>query len=76
MGCEAIVHAMRCVQDDTNIPPRSKWSLLLDFSNAFNCIDRTGMFKEVRAQIPSMAAWMECCYGTHSLYYTLVTILF
>ena len=66
LGCEAIVHAMRCMQDDSNIPPGSKWSLLLDFSNAFNCIDRARMFEEVRARIPLMADWLECCYGAQS----------
>ena len=38
---------MRCVQDDTNIPPGSKCFLLLDFSNVSKCNHCTGMFKEV-----------------------------
>ena len=58
-GCEAIVHAV--TQGVT--PPEERWTLLLDFSNAFNSIDCEHMFQEVRARIPSMAAWMECCYG-------------
>ncbi len=44
-----------------------KWTLLLDFSNAFNSISREKMFEEVRARIPSMAAWLECCYGAQPL---------
>ena len=43
------------------------WTLLIDFSNAFNCIDCEPMFEEVRARIPSMASWMECCYGAQPL---------
>ena len=66
LGCEAVVHAMRCVQDDSNIPPGPKWSLLLNFFKAFNSIDCARMFEEVRARIPSMAAWLECCYGARS----------
>ena len=41
--------------------------LLLDFSNAFNSICRGKMFEEIRARIPSMAAWLECCYGSQTL---------
>ena len=39
------------------------WSLLLDFSNAFNCIDREVMFAETRIHIPTLSAWMESCYS-------------
>ena len=67
LGCEAIVHAVNCVQEDTNIKPEDKLSLLLDFSNAFNSISREQMFREVRSRIPSMAAWLECCYGAKPL---------
>ena len=62
VGCEAIVHAVNNVQN-SNINPERKWTLLLDFSNAFNSISRKKMFKEVRSRIPSMAAWLKCCYG-------------
>ena len=63
VGCEAIVHAVAHVQDDANFHPEECWTLLLDFSNAFNCVDRGSMFREVRDRIPSMAAWMESCYA-------------
>ena len=43
------------------------WTLLLDFFNAFNCVNRQMMFEEVRARIPSMSVWMECCYGAQPL---------
>ena len=62
VGCEAIVHAVAHVQEDANISPEERWTLLLDFSNAFNSVDRGSMFREVRNRIPPMAAWMESCY--------------
>ena len=65
-GCEAIVHAVARVQEDAATPPEGRWTLLLDFSNAFNRVDRGSMFQEVRDRIPSMAAWMEMCYGAQS----------
>ena len=65
-GCEAIVHSVSAVLEDSSSPDAS-WTLLVDFSNAFNCIDRSRMLQEVRAQIPSLSPWMECCYGNHSL---------
>ncbi len=62
-GCEAIVHTVSTFLDN-DFSPDSKWSLFLDFSNAFNSIDRDCMFEEVRARIPSLSAWVECCYGS------------
>ena len=67
VGCEVFVHAVNSVQRVANIPPREQWTLLLDFSNAFNSIDRHSMFLEVRARIPSLAAWIECCYGARPI---------
>ena len=67
MGCEPVVHAMNIVQDDPQIPSGAKWSLLLDFSNTFNCDNREVMFWEVRTCIPSISAWMECCSGAQPL---------
>ena len=67
VGCEAIVHAVARVQEDVDIPPEERWILLLDFSNAFNRIDRGSMFQEVRARIPSVAAWLESCYGAQPI---------
>ena len=48
-------------------PPLERWTLLLDFSNAFKSINRDRMFQEIRARIPSMAAWMESCYGVQPI---------
>ena len=67
VGCEAIIHAVNCVQEDVNISPGGKWTLLLDFSNAFNNINRGKMFEKARSRIPSIAAWLECCYSCKPL---------
>ena len=66
-GCEAIVHSVTRTLEDPNIQPEERWTLLLDFSNAFNSISCGRMFEEVRACIPSIAAWMESCYGAQPI---------
>ena len=66
-GCEAIVHSVSCVAEGSNISPDDRWTLLLDFSNAFNSVDRGVMFKEMRARIPLMSAWMESYYGSQPI---------
>ena len=50
-------------------PQMGAGSFYLTFSNAFNNVDWGSMFKEIRARIPSLAAWMECCYGSQPLLY-------
>ena len=65
-GCEAIVHSVNDTLQNNSIPADNKWTLLVDFSNAFNNIDRLSVLKETRSQIPSLSAWMESCYGGES----------
>ena len=60
-GCEAIVHAVSSLMSSS--PPSCGWSLLLDFSNAFNNLSREKMFTQICQRIPSIAAWMESCYS-------------
>ena len=66
-GCEAIVHSVSRVLEDPSIKSEDRWVLLLDFSNAFNSVDRGCMFEEIRAHIPPLAAWMESCYGAQPI---------
>ena len=66
-GCEAIVHSLASILNDGSILPESRCTLLVDFSNAFNSIDRGLMFEEARARIPSMSSWLECCYSSQPL---------
>ena len=48
-------------------PSHSRFILLVDFSNAFNSVDRSALFCEVRLHTPSISAWMECCYGAQPI---------
>ena len=63
-GCDAILHSVSSVLCDTSIPPHNKLTLLVDFSNAFNSIDRAAMFHEVRSRLPRISSWLECSYGS------------
>ncbi|XP_026383543.1 uncharacterized protein LOC113279040 [Papaver somniferum] len=40
----------------------SKTMMLIDFTNAFNIVDRSTIIREVRALCPSIAYWVEFCY--------------
>ena len=42
-------------------------TLLLNFSNAFNCVDQSAMSEEIRARVPCLAPWIKCCYGAQSV---------
>ena len=64
-GCEAIVHATRQLM--TSLPDEQRWTLLLDFTNAFNNISREAMFVEFRRRLPGLSAWMESCYSGQPL---------
>ena len=44
-GCEAIIHAVSHIM--SSVPSTQKWTLLLDFSNAFNSISRQAMFEQL-----------------------------
>ena len=66
-GCEAIVHSLASLLNNSSILPESRCVLLVDFSNAFNSIDRGHMFEEARSRIPSISSWLECCYSSQPL---------
>lgn len=59
-GSEAIVHSVNTLLADSSIPSSHKWFLQVDFSNAFNLVNRECMFREVRHHIPRLSAWVEC----------------
>ena len=67
LGCEAMVHSVSSVVGDISSPALDRWTLMLDFSNAFNNISRSCMFDEIRERIPSLSPWMESCYGCRSI---------
>ena len=64
-GCEAIVHATSQLM--TSLPDNQCWTLLLDFTNTFNNINREAMFVECRRRLPGLSTWLESCYSCHPL---------
>ena len=62
-GAEALVHSLKLLLSNSSIASQSKCCLLLDFSNAFNSIDCSVLFQEVRSKIPAFSPWLKCCYG-------------
>ena len=64
-SCEAIVHATNRLM--SSLPDNDRWTLLLDFTNAFNSISRQTMFGEFRRHLPGLSAWMESCYSGQPL---------
>ena len=62
-GAEALVHSLKLLLSNSSIASQSNCFLLLDFSNAFNSVDCSVFFQEVRSKIPAFSPWLECCYG-------------
>lgn len=56
VGCEAIAHSLPTILNDNSIAPESRCALLIDFSNAFNSIDRESIFGEARSYISAMSS--------------------
>ena len=66
-GYEAIVYAV--CKLTTSLPDDRSWTLILDFTNAFNSISRQAMFEGLRKYLPGLSAWMESCYSRQLLLY-------
>ena len=61
-GAEAILHSVnRVVSERHN--DGSLAMLMVDFSNAFNLVDRSALLREVRLRCPSISRWVEFLYG-------------
>lgn len=67
-GSESIIHAVN-LHLSSNNPSSDKPTLLVDFTNAFNSIDRSSMFSSIRQRLPSLSAWFESCYGSAPILY-------
>ena len=59
-GAEASVHAVRKLAQEFGDDP-GKIMLKVDFSNAFNVVDRTEMLAQVYEKLPSLYTWVESC---------------
>ena len=61
-GAEASVHAARQLAKEFGEDP-GKIMLKVDFSNAFNMVDRTEMLAQVFEKLPGLYRWVEYCYS-------------
>jgi len=61
-GAEASVHAVRKLAKEFGEDP-GKIMLKVDFSNAFNMVDRTQMLAQVFENLPGLYRWVEYCYS-------------
>jgi hypothetical protein len=66
-GCKSIIHIAQAVLSDTSIPANSKRVLQVDYLNAFNTLDRSHLFKEIREHLPGLSTFVEWSYRSHSL---------
>jgi len=65
-GGEAIVHAVRqwhTRQQESD----DAVALLLDFTNAFNQVERDVILSECRRELPEVSAFVEWCYGEETV---------
>ena len=56
-GAEASVHAVRKLAQEFGDDP-GKTMLKVDFSNAFNMVDRTVMLAQVFEKLPGLYIWV------------------
>jgi hypothetical protein len=61
-GAEAAVHAARQLAKEFGEDP-GKIMLKVDFSNAFNMVDRTEVLAQVYEKLPGLYRWVEYCYS-------------
>lgn len=73
-GGESILHSVNRLMELKG--DRNDISMLLvDFTNAFNMVDRTSLINEVRLQCPAISRWVELCYRRPTrLYYNDITL--
>ena len=65
-GAEASVHAARKLAKEFGEDP-GKIMLKVDFSNAFNMVDRTEMLAQVYEKLPGLYRWVLYCYSHPAL---------
>ena len=61
-GCESVIHVVRqwCGRHQAD---EDRVLALMDLSNAFNSVDRSAFREAVRRIAPSLAPWVDFCYG-------------
>ncbi|GJV86422.1 putative reverse transcriptase domain-containing protein [Tanacetum coccineum] len=61
-GAEAVLHSANRVLSEYH-NDGSLAMLTVDFSNAFNLVDRSALLHEVRVRCPSISLWVDFLYG-------------
>ena len=61
-GAEAVLRNINRVLSESHTD-ESLSMLTVDFSNAFNLVDRSALLHEVRLRCPSISLWVEFLYG-------------
>ena len=61
-GAEAVLHSANRVLSEYH-SDGSLAMLTVDFSNAFNLVDRSALLHEVRVRCPSISLWVDFLYG-------------
>jgi len=61
-GAESILHSVNRLLNLRH-EDGSLTMLTVDFSNAFNLVDRSALLREVRLRCPSISLWVEFLYG-------------
>lgn len=67
-GAEAVLHSANRFLNEFH-SDGSLAMLTVDFSNAFNLVDRTTLLQEVRTHCPSISLWVEFLYGQSARLY-------
>nr|GEY41154.1 putative reverse transcriptase domain-containing protein [Tanacetum cinerariifolium] len=67
-GVEAILHSVNRVLSEYH-NDGSLAKLIVDFSNAFNIVDRSALLHEVRVKCPSISLWVDFLHGRASRLY-------
>ena len=73
-GAEASVHAVRRLAKEFGEDP-GKIMLKVDFSNAFNLVNRTEMLAQVFEKLPGLYRWVEYCYSHPALLFFGTSVL-
>ena len=60
-GGEGLIHAVR-QWIGRNKGTQGKVVVLMDFSNTFNCLDRSAFRKITRRVVPDCGPWVDYCY--------------
>ena len=65
-GAEQVIHSMRMAVDQNWLDP-DFIIMKVDFSNAFNSVNRQSMLEQCHTHFPDLLPWVQWCYGSQPL---------